>query len=81
MLNNNLTANKKYEINFETVLATVGFDSGRHYWEIKLDTFVDMEDIFIGVARRNIELNIRAWDTGSFWGWICTGYFKHNTFG
>jgi tripartite motif-containing protein 9/67 len=46
-----LTANKKIEIDFETVLATVGFNSGRHYWEIKLDTFVEMEDIFVGVAR------------------------------
>lgn len=73
LLNNCLTANKKYEIDFETVLATVGFNSGRHYWEIKLDTFVEMEDIFVGVARRNIDLYIRAWDTGSFWGWICTG--------
>jgi hypothetical protein len=63
-LNNCLTANKKFEIDFQTVLATVGFDSGKHYWEIKLDTFVDMEDIFIGVARRNIDLNIRAWDSG-----------------
>lgn len=73
MLNNCLTANKKFEIDFETVLANVGFSSGRHYWEIRLDTFVEMEDIFIGVARRNIDLYIRAWDTGQFWGWICTG--------
>ena len=55
------------------MLANVGFNSGRHYWEIKLDTFVDMEDIFVGVARRNVDLNLRAWDTGTFWGWVCTG--------
>ena len=72
-MNSSLTANKKFEIDFETVLATVGFDSGKHYWEIKLDTFVDMEDIFVGVSRRSIDLNIRAWDSGFFWGWICTG--------
>ena len=73
-----MTANKKYEIDYETVLATVGFNSGRHYWEIKLDTFVDLEDILIGVARRNIELSMKNWDSGSFWGWICTGYhFLH----
>lgn len=34
---------------------------------------MDMEDIFVGVARRNVDLYMRAWDTGSFWGWICTG--------
>ena len=73
LLNNCLTANKKYEIDYETVLATVGFNSGRHYWEIKLDTFVEMEDIFVGVARRNLDLYMRAWDTNSFWGWVCTG--------
>jgi hypothetical protein len=33
-----------------------------------------MEDIFVGIARRNIDLYMRPWDTGSFWGWICTGY-------
>ena len=73
LLNNCLTANKKFEIDYETVLATVGFSNGRHYWEIKLDTFVEMEDIFVGVARRNTDLYLRAWDTNSFWGWICTG--------
>jgi tripartite motif-containing protein 9/67 len=51
-----LTANKKFEIDFETVLANVGFCSGRHYWEIKLDTFVEMEDIFVGIAKRNVDL-------------------------
>ena len=56
------------------MLASVGFNNGRHYWEIKLDTFVEMEDIFVGIARRNIDLYTRAWDTGSFWGWICAGY-------
>jgi len=78
LLNNCLTANKKYEIDFETVLGTVGFSSGsgghsRHYWEIKLDTFVDMEDIFIGIAPRNVELHLGSWESSCFWGWICTG--------
>jgi tripartite motif-containing protein 9/67 len=75
-----LTANKKYEIDYQTVLGTVGFSSGsgghsRHYWEIKLDTFVDMEDIVVGIARRgSVELRVEAWlSMGSFWGWICTG--------
>jgi hypothetical protein len=73
LLNNCLTANKKFEIDYETVLANVGFNCGKHYWEIKLDTFVEMEDIFVGIARRNIDLYTRAWDSGSFWGWICAG--------
>lgn len=73
LLNNCLTANKKFEMDYETVLASVGFNNGRHYWEIKLDVFVEMEDIFVGVARRGVDLYTRAWDTGSFWGWICAG--------
>ena len=45
------------------MLATVGFNTGRHYWEIKLDTFVEMEDIFVGVAKRNIDLYVKSWDS------------------
>lgn len=71
LLNNCLTANKKIEIDFGTVFATVGFNSGKHYWEIKLDTFVEFEDIYVGISRKNIDLYTRAVDTGSFWGWIC----------
>jgi hypothetical protein len=68
-----LTANKKNEVDYETVLATVGFQQGAHYWEIKLDTFVEMEDILVGVAKRNTNLYMRAFDTGSFWGFIVAG--------
>jgi tripartite motif-containing protein 9/67 len=25
--------------------------SGRHYWEIRIDKYVDEEDLFIGVAK------------------------------
>ena len=80
LLNNFLTANKKIEIDYETVLGTVGFSSGasgtsRHYWEIKLEAFVELEDVYIGIARRNVDLHTRAQDTGSFWGYICTGYY------
>jgi tripartite motif-containing protein 9/67 len=30
--------------------------SGKHYWEIKIDKFVDEEDLFIGIARKEIDL-------------------------
>ena len=65
LLNNFLTANKKIEIDYETVLGTVGFTSGaagksRHYWEIKLEAFVELEDVYIGIARRNVDLHTRA---------------------
>jgi tripartite motif-containing protein 9/67 len=76
LLNNSLCVNKKQDhATFETVLGNVGFSSGsgnsKHYWEIKLDGFVELEDVFIGIARRNIDLNTRGQDTGSFWGYIC----------
>mmetsp|Transcript_43391 Transcript_43391/g.51032 ORF Transcript_43391/g.51032 Transcript_43391/m.51032 type:complete len:182 (+) Transcript_43391:1-546(+) len=73
LYNEKLTANKKHETDHETVLANIGFDSGQHYWEISIDTFVDIEDIYIGVAKKNVGLYTRATDTGCFWGWMCTG--------
>jgi hypothetical protein len=33
------------------VLGTLSMSSGRHYWEIRLDKFVDEEDLFLGIAR------------------------------
>jgi len=72
LLNNCLTANKRQEMNFETVLATVGFSSGKHYWEVKLDLFNELEDIFIGITTRNVNIYARASDVKNWWGWLCT---------
>lgn len=49
--NNNLTTNKQGESDYQTVLGTLAINSGRHYWEIRIDKYVDEEDIFVGVAR------------------------------
>lgn len=56
MLNNNCTANKKSEIEYETVLGTVTMSTGTHYWEIKIEKFVELDDIIIGVARKDIDI-------------------------
>lgn len=56
LLNNKLTANKKQETSFETVLANIFFENGSHYWEITVDTFIDMEDIYIGICKKNVNL-------------------------
>ena len=45
------------------MLANVGFDSGSHYWEITIDAFVDIEDIFIGISKNYLKLDIRATDS------------------
>ena len=73
LLNNNLSANKKQEMDYETVLANVGFNTGKHYWEVNLDLFNDLEDVFIGITRRSVNLYARAVDIPNWWGWVCTG--------
>jgi len=69
--NNNLTAGKLPEVDYQTVLGTLVMSSGRHYWEIKIDNFNDEEDIFIGVARKEANLYARPIDTNTFWGYMC----------
>lgn len=41
LYNNMLTANKKAEVEYENVLGTVAINSGNHYWEIKIEKFVE----------------------------------------
>ena len=55
------------------MLGTVEISSGQHYWEIKIEKFVELDDIIIGVSLKGIDINQRPFDTGKFWGWICTG--------
>jgi len=50
LLNHNLTANKRVEVEYETVLGTIEINQGIHYWEIKIDKFVELDDIIIGVS-------------------------------
>ena len=76
LLNDNLTANKKQEVEYETVLGSISINSAqsiRHYWEIKIDKFVELDDIIIGVSLKGMDIRQRPFDTGKFWGWICTG--------
>jgi len=32
-------------------LGTLAINSGRHYWEVRIEKYIDEEDIFVGVAR------------------------------
>jgi tripartite motif-containing protein 9/67 len=73
LLNGNLTANKKQAEDYQTVLGTVEISSGKHYWEVKIEKFVEIDDIIIGISQKGIDINQRPFDTGKFWGWICTG--------
>lgn len=73
LLNNNLTANKKQEVDYETVLGSISINSGTHYWEIKIEKFVELDDIIVGVSQKGMDIRQRPFDTGKFWGWICTG--------
>ena len=73
LFSGNLTANKKSEAEYEAVLGTVPIGSGVHYWEIKIDKFVEQDDIIIGVVQKGVDIRQRLFDTGKFYGWICTG--------
>ena len=55
---------------YETVMASMGFSLGKHYWEIKIDHFGTEEDIFIGICKSSISLTKHAIETpGGGWGW------------
>ena len=51
----------------------MGFNSGRHYWEIKIDVYGHEEDIFIGICKKDIKYNAHGVETpNSTYGWTCT---------
>ena len=54
-------------------MANIGFDSGSHYWEVTIDAFVDIDDVYVGICKNNIGLYSPATESGGFWGWIATG--------
>jgi hypothetical protein len=62
---------------YSSVLTDMSFSAGRHYWEVRLDHYVDVEDIFVGIAKPSVKLNAHAVETpGSSWGWQCTSARK-----
>lgn len=71
--NGNLTANKAAEAEYEVVMGTVPISSGVHYWEIKIEKFVEQDDIIIGVVQKGVDIRQRLFESGKFYGWICTG--------
>jgi hypothetical protein len=59
LINDNLTANKKQEVEYETVLGSISINSNhsvRHYWEIKIDKFVELDDIIVGVSQKGMDI-------------------------
>lgn len=54
-------------------MGTIAISQGVHYWEIKIDKFVELDDIIIGVSLKGMDIRSRPFETGKFWGWICTG--------
>jgi hypothetical protein len=50
--NKGMTAECTYSShNYSSVMTDMSFSSGRHYWEVRLDNYVDVEDIFVGIAK------------------------------
>ncbi|CAG9324473.1 unnamed protein product [Blepharisma stoltei] len=71
--NNCLTASKKTEEEFETVLCNISLSSELYTWEMTIDLIVDDDDVFIGVADENVALYGHPPDVGLFWGIRCSG--------
>lgn len=71
--NQNLTATKNGQSDYQTVLGNFEIFTGSHYWEIKVEfkksnkwkiqKFVDEEDLFVGVARRGVDLHMHPCET------------------
>ena len=74
--NNKMTATKQAGDNYETVLGSLVLNSGRHYWEVTIDCFMEEEDFFIGVAAEGIPLRARPCDTNMFWGFVGSSAVK-----
>jgi hypothetical protein len=55
LYNGNLTANKKSEAEYEVVMGTVAISSGCHYWDIKVEKFVEQDDIIIGIVQKGVD--------------------------
>lgn len=71
-----LTVFKRSERSMESVLATQGFNGGKHYWEVTLDMYSHEQDIIVGVSRKELDCNDKAVEQGMFWGWMCSHNIK-----
>jgi tripartite motif-containing protein 9/67 len=54
-------------------LGAIPLNSGKHYWEVKIDKFVEQEDAIIGVAKQDYDLKSLHFDGISnmkLWGFM-----------
>jgi len=74
LLNDNRTVRAVNSNQYKTCYADMCMESGEYYWEVRVDNYVNEEDVFLGVARWGVSLegSTAPYNTRFFWSYCCS---------